>query len=66
MKKVFIDTAAWLALINIDDDFHLQAKQIRKRLQQESYHFVTTDFVFLEVADALTSPRFCKKLLVKF
>ncbi len=56
MKKVFVDTAAWLALINVDDDFHLAAKQVKKRLQQEGYQFVTTDFIFLEVADALTSP----------
>jgi hypothetical protein len=56
MKKVFVDTAAWLALINIDDDFHQLAKQVKKRLQQEGYQFVTTDFIFLEVADALTSP----------
>lgn len=56
MKKVFVDTAAWLALINVDDDFHQSAQQVRKRLKEEGYKFITSDFVFLEVADALTSP----------
>ena len=61
MRKVFVDTAAWIALINVDDDFHDSAQQVRKRLQQEGYKFVTTDFVFLEVADALSYPLIRQK-----
>jgi predicted nucleic acid-binding protein len=56
-RQVFVDTAAWLALINIDDDFHLFAKQVRKKLQQDNCSLITSDFVLLEVADALTIPR---------
>jgi uncharacterized protein len=63
MKKVFIDTAAWLALINIDDDFHKLAIKIRKKLQEEGYQFITSDFIFLEVADALTSPHTRQKTI---
>ncbi|MEM7760681.1 MAG: PIN domain-containing protein [Cyanobacteria bacterium P01_A01_bin.40] len=55
--KVFVDTAAWLALINVDDNFHLQAKEVRKKLQQENCSLVTSYFVLLEVADALTVPK---------
>ncbi|MEM7594632.1 MAG: hypothetical protein AAF383_24540 [Cyanobacteria bacterium P01_A01_bin.83] len=55
--KVFVDTSAWLALINIDDNFHLQAKEVRKKLQQENCSLVTSYFVLLEVADALTIPK---------
>ena len=54
--QVFVDTAAWLALINIDDDFHDLAKQVRKKLQQDNCSLITSDFVLLEVADALTTP----------
>ena len=55
MKKVFVDTAAWIALINIDDDFHEQAKQIKAQLRQDRYGLVTSDFILLEVADGLAS-----------
>lgn len=57
MTKVFVDTAAWLALINVDDDFHSQAKEVRIRLEQDNCSLVTSDFVLLEVADALTAPK---------
>ena len=55
MKKVFVDTAAWLALINIDDIWHQQAKQIRLELVKQNYIFITTEFILLEVGDALCS-----------
>jgi hypothetical protein len=57
VTKVFVDTAAWLALINVDDDFHSLAKQVRIKLQQDNCSLVTSDFILLEVADALTAPR---------
>ena len=55
MKKVFIDTAAWLALLNIDDIWHQQAKQIRLELVKQNYIFITTEFILLEVRYALCS-----------
>lgn len=57
MNKVFVDTAAWIALINIDDALHEQASVVKTRLQQQQCLLITTDFVFLEVADALTLPK---------
>ena len=57
MKKVFVDTAAWIALINVDDVFHEQAKRVKRNLQQQKCQLITTDFVLLEVADALVSPK---------
>lgn len=32
MRKVFVDTAAWIALINVDDVFHEQAKRVKQIL----------------------------------
>ena len=58
MGKVFVDTAAWLALINRDDDLHNQAIQIKNQLQTERASLITTDFIFLEVADALAKVSF--------
>ena len=67
--QVFVDTAAWLALINIDDDFHYLAKQVRKKLQQDNCSLITSDFVLLEVADGLTKLQnylFIEKINDKF
>ena len=58
MSKVFVDTAAWLALVNKDDDLHDQAIQVKQRLQAERSSLITTDFIFLEVADALATAKF--------
>jgi predicted nucleic acid-binding protein len=56
MSKVFIDTAAWLALINKDDKFHLKAKAVRDRLVAEKLKFTTTSQVIIEVANGLSKP----------
>jgi hypothetical protein len=58
MARVFVDTAAWLALINKDDRFHEQAKAVRDRLIASKVDFVTTDEVLLEVANSLSKRRF--------
>jgi len=58
MSKVFIDTAAWLALINKDDRFHQKAKDVRDRLVAEKHSFLTTSQVIIEVANSLSRPRF--------
>lgn len=58
MSKVFVDTAAWLALVNQDDDLHVQAIQVKNKLQTDKSFLITTDFIFLEVADALATLKF--------
>lgn len=58
MSKVFVDTAAWLALVNKDDDLHIQAIQVKNKLQTDKSFLITTEFIFLEVADALASAKF--------
>jgi hypothetical protein len=56
MPKVFVDTAAWIALINQRDELHVAATQVMNDLYRQRAALVTTDFVLLEVADALSSP----------
>ena len=56
MDKVFVDTAAWLALLNRDDALHTHARQVMKALRQQSVSLMTTELVLLEVADALSAP----------
>jgi predicted nucleic acid-binding protein len=53
--KVFVDTAAWIALFNTRDSLHNHAVEVRKILRQQNASMVTTEFVLLEVADALCS-----------
>ncbi len=65
MNQVFVDTAAWIALLNIDDVWHQEAHRVRSDLGNKNYVFVTTDFVLLEVADALCSP-ICKENTANF
>jgi uncharacterized protein len=55
--KVFIDTAAWIALANVDDGLHPRANQIMSRLLTQKIRLVTTELILLEVADALAAPN---------
>lgn len=60
-RKVFVDTSAWIALINPVDTLAIQAKQIMARLSQQKNILVTTEFVLLEVADALCKSNLRQK-----
>jgi hypothetical protein len=53
---VFVDTAAWIALLNKRDALHVPAKQMMDLLKQQRMPLVTTEFVLLEVADAFCNP----------
>lgn len=65
MNQVFVNTAAWIALLNMDNVWHQEAGKIRLDLVNKNYVFITTDFVLLEVADALCLP-ICKKNTADF
>jgi predicted nucleic acid-binding protein len=52
-KRIFVDTAAWLALVNKSDEAHQRAKEIRDDLLRLKAQLVLTDYVVLEVANAL-------------
>ena len=56
MLKVFVDTAAWIALIDTSDELHASAEQVMQSLRQQKARLVTTEFVLLEVANALSTP----------
>jgi predicted nucleic acid-binding protein len=60
-RKVFVDTSAWIALINTGDALAAQAQQILVRLNQQQIILVTTEFVLLEVADALCKTNLRQK-----
>ena len=55
MIKVFVDTAAWIGLLNENDELHQRALVVLKNLRQRKFILLTTEFVLLELADALCS-----------
>lgn len=57
MVEVFVDIVAWLALLNKSDELHEPAKRILERLRAQRARLTTTEFVLLEVADALCAPH---------
>lgn len=55
MEQVFVDTAAWIALLNTNDRLYHQAQRVMRELEQERAHLVTTELVLIEVADSLAA-----------
>jgi len=60
-RIIFVDTVAWIALINADDFLHQQALQLMHELGKQNASLLTTGFVLLEVADALSALKIRKK-----
>lgn len=56
MRRIFVDTVAWIALINLSDSLHKQARDVMEGLRRDNARLVATYFVLLEVADALSEP----------
>lgn len=54
--KVFVDTTAWLALANRSDSLHLAAVEMNQDLLTRGTHYVTTEAILTEVANALARP----------
>jgi predicted nucleic acid-binding protein len=53
MPTVLVDTAAWIALVNTRDELHSRAGQALAELRRGNVALLTTEFVLLEVANAL-------------
>jgi uncharacterized protein len=62
-NKVFVDTAAWIALLNTRDNYHAPALKVMTRLRQQTALLVTTEFILLEVADAFSQPSLRTKTI---
>ena len=48
MKKVFIDTGAWIALNNMKDKYHEDAVNANKHFLDNGYFYVTSDYILDE------------------
>ncbi len=61
--KVFVDTAAWIALLDADDALHAAAERVWHQLLQQRSLLLTSDFVLLELADAFATPSSRKQAI---
>lgn len=57
-KAVFVDTAAWVALLNKSDDYHSQAVSIHQTLLQSGKQLITTELVFAETGGSFSKASF--------
>lgn len=55
MKTVFVDTWAWVAMIDKSDSDHETAKQANQKLHAEKFAFTTSNFV---VGETITTLRY--------
>lgn len=53
-RKVFVDTSAWLALVNKSDAAHQKARKVRDTLLKYHSQFLVTNYVMVEIANALS------------
>ena len=51
MKLIFADTFYFLALLSPNDQYHTRTERLARELKA---HYVTTDWIITEVADALS------------
>ena len=60
-QAVFVDTSAWLALINDSDADQKKAKAVRDKLLQGKKRFFVTDYIIVEIANSLCKVRWRSK-----
>jgi uncharacterized protein len=57
VPDVFVDTAAWIAILDCDDDLNSAAQKVMQDLERQKAKLITTEFVLLEVADGFAAPK---------
>ena len=50
---IFVDTGAWIAILNPNDQYHHEAIAIYRNCQQQKIRFLTTDYVIDETVTRL-------------
>src|SRR5918911_2144493 len=64
-RRTFVDTSAYFALLDADDENHTQARTISERLTAESWRLFTTSFVLAET-HALLLNRLSQPIATRF
>lgn len=55
MPATFVDTVAWIALLNARDSLHNEARNIWSNLRKAGAPLITSEFVLVEFGNALSS-----------
>ncbi|HZT60857.1 MAG TPA: PIN domain-containing protein [Pyrinomonadaceae bacterium] len=55
-RAVFVDSAAWIALLHSGDSMHARAVEVYRRSVAEGRKLLTSSLVLVEVASAFASP----------
>ena len=62
---MFVDTAAWVGLLNTRDELHEAAQRQIGELRRQNAQLITTEFVLLELANMFSAPVW-RQRVVKF
>jgi len=62
--QIFVDAVAWIAILNTRDSLHQTSVSTLGDLRQRNSKLITSEFVLLEVANALSSPDFRARVAV--
>ena len=65
MTSIFVDTSAFIALIDRDDQFHAQAKEFYRKKLKPPFKFITSNFAICETLNFLRA-RLPLKYAVEF
>ena len=50
---IFVDTGAWIAILNPNDQYHREAIALYRNFQQQKTRFLTTDYIIDETVTRL-------------
>lgn len=64
MKRLFVDTSGWLAIVNSGDALYAVASKIYRQRFVAGWHFTTHSGVMLEVGNSMSAVR-SRKLAVQ-
>ncbi len=55
MEEIFVDTVAWIALLDGSDSLHTRATKVLDDLSENKSRLITTEFVLLELGDGFSA-----------
>ena len=59
-NTIFVDTSAWIALMNKDDELHLESLVLHQELMTQNHLLITTDYVLTELANGMSKVNIWK------
>lgn len=60
---IYVDNAAWVALLHQNDHYHMKATAVLAQLKSERHSLVTSDFVLIELANYFAAGRYRQNVI---